>query len=693
MQQPYVVLYLRSGPEESLAVDLVVDGEALVTRYRRRCPAETRREIDQRIHDARWWIEWFQGPRRALEHADGAAQAVEKADEAPGTPLAEELEHTGRLLGALLFGDPTNPDDAPDDNDLWRAVMQLLRGERGLSRATFAVATNDAGILAWPWELLLFPPSAAALDGARPAWFVGVNSLRMLRLFTANLVPPPAELPARLWLCASSPTDRAGFNTYWAFKQAEGLQERLGPYVAIGHECLAPTREQFLDELAERDAVIFIGHGSYDPPGLVLTRGFQAGRALESDLLPAQDLAARLMGGDCRTRLLVLNGCYSMQVAASLYLHASAAGPAQPCEMPVIVAMNFSWSVSDAFDLQERLLTDLLIGRPRGVSRAVADWRAGAFTSLKAGTRWAVPTILFPALRTTEELETADTLARRRAVVADHDRAGRLAATRGPRGLTAHQRALVDEALVRLFPDSYQVQQRLMTAHLPADCEREYEVAPFALDVFPVTVHLYRWWQRTYHAGRPELLEFLGDGHKPHHPVLVPFAVAREFCADMGGRLPSADEWERAARGTSHTILPGLADDLDALLRARLTPTGELRYNVAPQAPEDTPAGPVSVFATPAGASPGLGVRDMIGNAPEFALVSHEEPDPADVHVMGAEEGYNAPAVLQLPCLRRRQRLSAENGLQCAFRCAYDLSPEGSRPLLPGGSADDAPSQ
>ncbi len=693
MQQPCVVLHLRPGPDESLAVDLLVDGEALVAGCRRRCPAETRREVDQRIHDARWWIEWFQGPRRAIAQADSTAQAPENAGEATGTPLAEELGRTGRLLGTLLFGDPTDPDDAPDDNDLWRGVMELLRGERGLTRATFAVATDDAGILAWPWELLLFPPSAAALDGAQPAWLVGANALRMVRLFTANVVPPPAELPARLWLCASSPTDRAGFNTYWAFKQAERLQERLGPYADIAHDCLAPTREQFLHELTDRDAVIFIGHGSYDPPGLVLTRGFEAGRSLESDLLPAQDLAARLMGGDCRTRLLVLNGCYSMQVAASLYLHASAAGPAQPCEMPVIVAMNFSWGVSDAFDLQERLLTDLLIGRPRGVSHAVADWRAGAFTSLKAGSRWAVPTVLFPALRTTVELETADTLARRRVVLGERDEAGRFVATRGPRGLTADQRALVAEALVRLFPGSQQVQQRLMTAHLPADPQAEYEVAPFALDVFPVTVHLYRWWQHTYHPGRPELREFLGDGHKPDHPVLVPFHVAGEFCADMGGRLPTADEWERAARGTSRTILPGLADDLEALLRARLTPTGELRYNVAPLDPQDAPVGPVSVFATPAGASPGFGVRDMIGNAPEFALASREELDPAAVHMMGAEDGYNAAAVLQLPSLRRRQSLAAGNGPRCAFRCVYDVTPEGSCPLLPDGPADHAPPQ
>jgi serine/threonine-protein kinase len=98
---------------------------------------------------------------------------------------------------------------------------------------------------------------------------------------------------------------------------------------------------------------------------------------------------------------------------------------------------------------------------------------------------------------------------------------------------------------------------------------------------------------------------------EPNLPVTqVNWNEARSFCAYAGGRLPSEDEWEKAARGSSGRDYPW-GDDLDCA-RANW---GNFD-NEGPCAGKN-PGRPVAVGSYPQGASP-FGALDMAGNVWEW---------------------------------------------------------------------------
>jgi formylglycine-generating enzyme required for sulfatase activity len=125
--------------------------------------------------------------------------------------------------------------------------------------------------------------------------------------------------------------------------------------------------------------------------------------------------------------------------------------------------------------------------------------------------------------------------------------------------------------------------QQLFTDEAPA---RRAHVAGFRLDRSPVTnaelaeilpgcgmvppdvesISQSTWQQLAQRfglrAGYDEVVRFLWTGPKPpplraEHPmVLVTFDEAAFYCAWRGGRLPTAQEWERAARGQTGSVYP-----------------------------------------------------------------------------------------------------------------------------------------
>jgi S1-C subfamily serine protease len=87
------------------------------------------------------------------------------------------------------------------------------------------------------------------------------------------------------------------------------------------------------------------------------------------------------------------------------------------------------------------------------------------------------------------------------------------------------------------------------------------------------------------------------------YPVVgVSFSEAERFCTWIGGRVPTEEEWEKAARGTDGRRYPW-GNRYDAM-RANLDSSG-----------------PVPVGSYPNGASP-YGVMDMVGNAFEWTSTS-----------------------------------------------------------------------
>jgi formylglycine-generating enzyme required for sulfatase activity len=128
-------------------------------------------------------------------------------------------------------------------------------------------------------------------------------------------------------------------------------------------------------------------------------------------------------------------------------------------------------------------------------------------------------------------------------------------------------------------------------------------LAPFRIDRYPVTVARYaEFLAATGHPAPVGFEGIAGDPDRADHPVTrVSWFDARTFCDWCGRRLPTEEQWEKAARGT---------DD-------RAYPWGE-RFDVrrlnsrAAKKRDTTP-----VWAYPDGASP-FGVLDLVGNVWEW---------------------------------------------------------------------------
>lgn len=130
------------------------------------------------------------------------------------------------------------------------------------------------------------------------------------------------------------------------------------------------------------------------------------------------------------------------------------------------------------------------------------------------------------------------------------------------------------------------------------------ETGPYRISKYPVTNEQFAAFveatgyepKGSWHGGEAE--------QRPDHPVTnVTFFDAKAFCKWVGGRLPSEQEWEKAARGTDARIWPwgNQPDPSRADCKERGIPS----------------AMPVGSF--PAGASP-YGCLDMAGNVREWTL-------------------------------------------------------------------------
>jgi formylglycine-generating enzyme required for sulfatase activity len=114
---------------------------------------------------------------------------------------------------------------------------------------------------------------------------------------------------------------------------------------------------------------------------------------------------------------------------------------------------------------------------------------------------------------------------------------------------------------------------------------------------------------------------------EPALPVTqVNWLEARAFCAFAGGRLPTEDEWEKAARGSDGREFPwGGALDCEHANWGNFA-------NEGPCAGKN-PGKPVAAGSYPQGASP-YGVLDMAGNVWEWAADAYDR-DPSRRVVRG----------------------------------------------------------
>jgi len=115
------------------------------------------------------------------------------------------------------------------------------------------------------------------------------------------------------------------------------------------------------------------------------------------------------------------------------------------------------------------------------------------------------------------------------------------------------------------------------------------------------------------HSSNPARIATAAHRH-PHDVAVLDYGEAVNYCEWRGGRLPTNDEWEVAARGADGRIYPW-GNQWDA---SKIAPT-TLKFDSAGLYVA------IPVGSVPAGRSP-FGLYDMAGSAPEFVRSSAAQP-------------------------------------------------------------------
>ncbi len=135
--------------------------------------------------------------------------------------------------------------------------------------------------------------------------------------------------------------------------------------------------------------------------------------------------------------------------------------------------------------------------------------------------------------------------------------------------------------------------------HVPAgkfiygNTGKEIDLPGYMIDKYEVTNEQYTKVNADHHHDY-----VAGEEHLP--AVWVSQLEAVEYCETIGKRLPTEEEWEKAARGTD----------------GRIYPWGN-QFDESAAVTSETASGPMTVGSRPKGASP-YGALDMSGNVWEW---------------------------------------------------------------------------
>ncbi|MDD5450407.1 MAG: SUMF1/EgtB/PvdO family nonheme iron enzyme [Desulfovibrionales bacterium] len=197
----------------------------------------------------------------------------------------------------------------------------------------------------------------------------------------------------------------------------------------------------------------------------------------------------------------------------------------------------------------------------------------------------------------------------------------------------------------------------------------EYE---YVIDVFPVTNKQYKAflddekehevpyieedWAQKYKWDKEK--RSYPEGKGDHPVVLVSYQDALDFCRwrsqkeGKNHRLPTEEEWEKAARG----------------IDGRVYPWGNEFNKAKCNTYESEIGGTTPVGKYPDSASP-YGCRDMAGNVWEWTDSWYDEGQDAKVLRGGSWTRYGVDA----RCALRGRYFPGDRGLGTGFRCARDL--------------------
>lgn len=163
--------------------------------------------------------------------------------------------------------------------------------------------------------------------------------------------------------------------------------------------------------------------------------------------------------------------------------------------------------------------------------------------------------------------------------------------------------------------------------------QRAVEVGAFRIARYPLTVAEYAWAVKAGAVRQPPGWD--GQLARPHHPVVqtswknaIAFTRWLAEVTGEGWRVPTSEEWEKAARGTD----------------GRTYPWGDRWDRTRANTEDGGPGGTTPVGAYPQGASP-FGVHDMAGNVSAWVGISPSSPMYRPGVYLGEEpdnKGYTA---------------------------------------------------
>lgn len=194
---------------------------------------------------------------------------------------------------------------------------------------------------------------------------------------------------------------------------------------------------------------------------------------------------------------------------------------------------------------------------------------------------------------------------------------------------------------------------------------RTVRIAPFAIDRYEVTNAQYREFvSATGHRPPPHWNGAVAPDDLLDHPVThVDWSDAQAYATWVGKGLPTADEWEYAARGTDGRVYPwGDAWDPE-------------RCNWYDALPRDQEQETTPVNRYPGGVSP-FGVWDLAGNVAEWTADGTRPGGDGIRVVKSAGWMFSQPWHFRAAWRGRSQPGGNRNAF-LGFRCKADIAPAG----------------
>lgn len=166
-------------------------------------------------------------------------------------------------------------------------------------------------------------------------------------------------------------------------------------------------------------------------------------------------------------------------------------------------------------------------------------------------------------------------------------------------------------------------------------------------------------------------------GYENHPVTMVTWFGAKAYCEAQGGRLPTEQEWEKAARGAADNRAYPWGDQLDRN-RANYYSSRDIFEKTLGKAGDTTPVGfyngqTYDGYATLDGASP-YGLYDMAGNVWQWTANVYE-----GTHYRYLRGGSKADYGYNLRVWTRNNVRPDYEGPSIGFRCVKDAAPQASQ--------------